>query len=416
MDNKYSVSQLSDSLELPRTTINDWLSRYSQYIDFQIQGKRKVYLDSSLNVLREIGVMRDQGLSSFDIEQELSKRHPVHGEVTSPTDSEKSSDDQVASSQNASPQNNSSASSLPVARGNEIEEFAMIAKKQSDELANLLGEGVQNMLTKVDDLEHFHQNELKRSNHRFFIALTVVLILSLVCFYAFWKINESLLQNRELALKNQTLDSAVQTRETELKRTQMELAGLNQEKQVLTQNFDTLKKDLEKQEAEFKNVLEIASKDARKTKEVEVLEMRNKFAAEKLEIIKSMEALKKEKADALKQIEKQQNLFIQSQREHEQEIGELKKHHSEQVGKKEVEISDLWKRNHQQTETIRKLSSDFERLLGEAMLIPNMSDASEKKTPQNEKSRSNSVSTAQNTRGEADDSFSKAKTAADEEK
>ena len=77
---KYTLSDLADLLMVPRTTINDWLTRYSQYIDFKIQGKRKIYLDSSVDVLREISALRNNGLSSFDIEEELAKRHPVHAE------------------------------------------------------------------------------------------------------------------------------------------------------------------------------------------------------------------------------------------------------------------------------------------------------------------------------------------------
>ena len=79
-EKKYSVIELAELLGVPRTTINDWLSKYSMYIDFTVQGKRRVYTDSSLAVLKEISGLRNSGMSSVDIEAELAKRHPVRAE------------------------------------------------------------------------------------------------------------------------------------------------------------------------------------------------------------------------------------------------------------------------------------------------------------------------------------------------
>ena len=39
----YTVMELAEQIGVPRTTINDWLARYSMYIDTVAQGKRKVY-------------------------------------------------------------------------------------------------------------------------------------------------------------------------------------------------------------------------------------------------------------------------------------------------------------------------------------------------------------------------------------
>ena len=41
-EKKYSVIELAELLGVPRTTINDWRSKYSMYIDFTVQGKRRV--------------------------------------------------------------------------------------------------------------------------------------------------------------------------------------------------------------------------------------------------------------------------------------------------------------------------------------------------------------------------------------
>ena len=39
----YSAAGLATALGVPRTTINDWLTRYENYIDSETIGKRKVY-------------------------------------------------------------------------------------------------------------------------------------------------------------------------------------------------------------------------------------------------------------------------------------------------------------------------------------------------------------------------------------
>lgn len=83
-EKKYSVIELGRASRGAEDTINDWLSKYSMYIDFTVQGKRRVYTDSSLAVLKEISGLRNSGMSSVDIEAELAKRHPVRAEPELP--------------------------------------------------------------------------------------------------------------------------------------------------------------------------------------------------------------------------------------------------------------------------------------------------------------------------------------------
>ncbi len=77
----YSVSELGDALNVPRTTINDYLARYEQYIEYEVRGKRRVYTAKALNVLREICNLRNNGDSFAAIEVELAKRYPVQPEL-----------------------------------------------------------------------------------------------------------------------------------------------------------------------------------------------------------------------------------------------------------------------------------------------------------------------------------------------
>ena len=75
------ASDLASELGLPRSTINDWLTRYADYLESESRGKRRAYSAKSLNILREIGEMRNRGLSSFDIEQQLASRYGLRPEV-----------------------------------------------------------------------------------------------------------------------------------------------------------------------------------------------------------------------------------------------------------------------------------------------------------------------------------------------
>ena len=39
----YSISELAIQLQLPRTTINDWLKSFAPYLEYEMKGKRKEY-------------------------------------------------------------------------------------------------------------------------------------------------------------------------------------------------------------------------------------------------------------------------------------------------------------------------------------------------------------------------------------
>ncbi|MBQ9502995.1 MAG: MerR family transcriptional regulator [Lentisphaeria bacterium] len=78
----YSVSDLAASLNVPRTTVNDWLRKYDRYIDFEMRGRRKVYTDSSLEVLKIISSARDGGTGASELEAELAARCAVRPEIS----------------------------------------------------------------------------------------------------------------------------------------------------------------------------------------------------------------------------------------------------------------------------------------------------------------------------------------------
>ena len=57
----YSVAALAAALNVPRTTVNDWLAKYENFIDATAVGKRKVYSARTLTVLQEVAKLRDMG-------------------------------------------------------------------------------------------------------------------------------------------------------------------------------------------------------------------------------------------------------------------------------------------------------------------------------------------------------------------
>lgn len=85
-NNCYSVSDLAARLAVPRTTINDWLKKFDRYIDFEVRGRRKVYTEASLDVLKIISAARDKGLSVADLEKELAAKCAVRPEISPLTD------------------------------------------------------------------------------------------------------------------------------------------------------------------------------------------------------------------------------------------------------------------------------------------------------------------------------------------
>ncbi len=77
-EKKYSVIELAEQLGAKRTTVNDWLSRYALYIESSVQGKRRIYSENALAVLKKISELRGAGLSSAEIDGELAKLYAVH--------------------------------------------------------------------------------------------------------------------------------------------------------------------------------------------------------------------------------------------------------------------------------------------------------------------------------------------------
>ncbi|MFA6714619.1 MAG: MerR family transcriptional regulator [Victivallales bacterium] len=84
MDNRktYIIADFVKLLDVPRTTLKDWLERYERYIDFEIRGHRKIYFDSSLEVLKEIADLRTEGKTVSEIMRKLAEKHPANADFS----------------------------------------------------------------------------------------------------------------------------------------------------------------------------------------------------------------------------------------------------------------------------------------------------------------------------------------------
>ena len=80
----YSISDLAEQVGVPRTTITDWLGKYSRFIELQTQGRRRFYTERTLAVLCKIAEFRTAGRSIADIDAELERVFPVHPTVEPP--------------------------------------------------------------------------------------------------------------------------------------------------------------------------------------------------------------------------------------------------------------------------------------------------------------------------------------------
>jgi DNA-binding transcriptional MerR regulator len=306
--NKYTVMELADAVGVPRTTINDWLSRYERFIDFRTQGKRKVYTAATLAVLQEIGELRNQGLSSFDIEEALGKRHPMRGEVAE------------------------GGAEGDAAAGTSGEEaMPLVLRRQVTEMADLMRQSLLDIQHKLEDLDRNQERTIARANR--WTALTVLLVLLLVLSgaVAAVKLQRAIEANRRLANERQQAHQALQQVEEELSK------QIDREC-VLANDLNASRLDMAAQEKAFRERLEALRSEAETAREAALAEQRDEFAKGRLELLQQIDAARQNEerlAPLLRQLQEkldEQSVAIQR-------LGEVKpKAEIEEAPEKPVEI------------------------------------------------------------------------------
>ena len=149
MDGKnYTVMELAEQIGVPRTTINDWLARYSMYIDTVTQGKRKVYPETALAVLREVASLRSAGKSFAEIETELAAKHPIQAVPLPPQEEAK-----PETKKEEKPSEGAASSSQPDSAASGEGGAALVPRQQAEEIGRLIGESFRNMDQRIKELE-----------------------------------------------------------------------------------------------------------------------------------------------------------------------------------------------------------------------------------------------------------------------
>ena len=162
----YIIADFVKILDVPRTTLKDWMTRYEEYIEFEIRGRRKIYFESSLTVLKEIAKMRKDGNTASEILLELSYKHPVNADIAHEIEVP------VIEHEN-----------FPVKNNPLIEALLPIVKQQNEEMEHMLANKLHDMA------ENSHLNQLdvnklsKQSARRILLVIALVLTLVVAVFF-----------------------------------------------------------------------------------------------------------------------------------------------------------------------------------------------------------------------------------------
>ena len=299
MDGKnYTVMELAEQIGVPRTTINDWLARYSMYIDTVTQGKRKVYPETALAVLREVAELRNGGKAFSEIEKELAAKHPIQAVPLPPQEEAKPEQNNA--------ETNSSAPSNRPSSGNES--AALVSRQQPEEIGRLIGESFRNMDQRIQELESLSSAQRKLSRLWQIICILFLLCLAAGSYLAMKLMDQAKKENLRLqdqqlktnaqltALKVQSVTLIAGNKEYQANITRLK-SELKQQKKDFEQNIRNEKQRLtELHRAQEKALLSERDKALLKVTEQETrlaLE-KEKFAAERLKILNEMDRLKKQ--------------------------------------------------------------------------------------------------------------------------
>ncbi len=267
---KYTGIELAEILQVPRTTVNEWLVRFPQYIDFQVQGKRKVYTDASIEVLKEISELKGKGLSSFEIEEELAKKHPIRGEEI-PKDGDKGI---KAKDGHQAPED-------AQAHGEQL-----IIRNSMNEMGCMIKDALLQMNRRIDELEKSNERAADRASRWYLFSLAMFVVLVLSGIFAAVKLDRAAKEKLALSAEKQRIASDLDLKNIRIKDNEEDIFKLEK-------NLEILKKGMDEQKKEFEKTLEDMRNNADKAKEAEILRERDKFAGERLEMMKKLEEVSK---------------------------------------------------------------------------------------------------------------------------
>lgn len=266
----YLASDLAGDLGLPRSTINDWLARYADYLEVETRGKRKVYSIRSLRILKEIAEMRNGGKNSFEIEQLLAARYGIRPEVAAP---HHAAEPETAAEEDGETLPAAQEGGLPATRP-AFEQMTVQINAEFLKLAARLEEA---------------ESARRRLIHRMWAvtaALVVglaslLLVLALMMYQMFGRLEK---KNRE------TADAL--SRESGEKFGEMTLV-LDGSRQDFQENITRLKEELAGQRKSFEEKLREMEASSATRAEAQILRFKEEFARRQQEELKRIEELGK---------------------------------------------------------------------------------------------------------------------------
>ena len=297
----YSIVELAEMLNVPRTTLNDWLTRFYQYIECETRGKRRVYFDTSLEVLKEISELRNSGMASADIETELAKRHPVHAEIAPPQPEEPEGAEPAAQ---------------PAAESQEM--MPPVVRQQAEEIGRMLGKELKNIADRLESSKDMSKTFARRTMRWYILALVLIVGMGATAIVVTIKAGELLRRQDSKINGNSSILSKIDRQNDsitkELQQRDQLIAKQNQDLQRMSilldknssdyqKNIEKLQQELGKQREDFKAMIDKASQSADTKTSAELAAIKDYFAKEKLEFVTKLEAVGKENAERASQIE-----------------------------------------------------------------------------------------------------------------
>lgn len=266
----YLASDLAGDLGLPRSTINDWLVRYADYLEVETRGKRKVYSTRSLRILKEIAEMRNAGKNSFEIEQLLAARYGIRPEVAAPH--------HVAEPETAEEEGGETLPAAP-------ESGLPATRPAFEQMTVQINAEFLKLAARLEDAE----GARRRLIHRMWAvtaALVVglaalLLVLALMMYQMFGRLEK---KNRE------TADAL--SRETGEKFGEMAVV-LDGSRQDFQENIARLKEELADQRKSFEAKLREMEASSANRAEAQILRFKEEFARRQQEELKRIEELGK---------------------------------------------------------------------------------------------------------------------------
>ena len=275
---RFLASDLSQELELPRSTINDWLTRYAEYLESENRGKRRFYSEKSLNILREIAELRNAGKSSFEIEQQLAARYGIRPEVAHPEEPETA----VAEAPTAPRDPEENSASAP----GEGETLPML-RPAFDEMSSQFTREFTALAAKFEELERERRRMFRRMWFAGLAIMAAALLLLLLLGAALWTLHgkferskaESTAAMATLTRDGEKLSGQLESIRAEQRRETEKLGVmLDRSRADFQRNAERLGSELAEQRTGFEHRIAELSADAEKKLQTETLRLKEEFA------------------------------------------------------------------------------------------------------------------------------------------